>query len=136
MIDLKKMLTKILVNLNRLNSRITYTTAFSSYAYQGTKSNEWEYIGKSITVPSGHRYLLRLEQGWASGKPIGLGVHHTNDLSGANAIPRYGSIESADGVLSTPAFLLAPATYYVYTKRATVPSQANNYFCYFIDITL
>ena len=134
MIDIKKMLTKILTNLNTLNNRITYTTIFSAYDYKGTKSNEWEYIGKTFTVPSGHAYLVRFDQTYASGKPIGLGIHNANNLSGATAIPRYGSVESSDGVQCSPLFYLTAGDYYMYTKRATVPTSANRYYCYAIDM--
>lgn len=116
-------------------NRITVKTIFQDYEYNGTTANGWEYINKSIVVPSGHLYLTRIDASYASGRPIGIGVHTAVNTSGT-IIPSRGSIESSNGVTTTPVFYLTAGTYYVYVKRASIPTLANKHSAYALDIIL
>ena len=107
-------------------------TIFSGHNYKATSTN-WEYIGKSFTVPNDSVYLVRLNCGWQSGKPIGLGIHTANALDSAG-YPNMANYENSSGVSNTPTFLLYPATYYVFAKRASIPSSANVHAAYAVQI--
>lgn len=134
MISMKKMLTKILVNLKTLNGRVTRKWLYTEYSFKGTKANEWEYIGKSITVPSGHVYFVRFQTNYASGRPLGVGVHSNSTGSGTGFYPYQGVAECSDGMNISPVFMLTPSTYYVYYKRATIPNTANTHHAYCVDV--
>lgn len=112
----------------------TVRTVVNTKAYQGTKSNAWEYVGASFTVPSGHYYLVVAIQGYASGRPIGIGLGTATDQNP----PIYiATSSSTSETLYRGTFLLTGnSTYYLFTKRATVPTQTNNYNVYAIDFDL
>lgn len=112
----------------KIHNNITQITG----TYKATTANTWEYTGKSFTVPSGHMYLVKLQLGWASGKPIGVGVHTSTNVSG---FPSWHFADS-EGVYNAPVFLLYAGTYYLFEKRATVPSLTNTYWINAIDFLL
>lgn len=128
MLDVKKLLTKM------LNRMATYKTLFTNHQFKATTTS-WEYIGKTITVPTGHIYLVLLMVGWASGRPIGIGLNAASTI-GAPGFPERGYIENTNGVYWSPTFFLTAGTYYVFCKRATVPTANNPHHAYAIDIPI
>ena len=112
----------------------TLRTVVPTTAYKGTKSNAWEYVGASFTVPNNHLYLVVCIQDYASGRPIGIGLGTATDQSP----PIYiATSSSTSETLYRATFLLtANQTYYVFTKRATVPTATNNYTVYAIDLNV
>lgn len=103
----------------------------SSKTYQGTKSNAWEYVGQSITVPSGHYYIVLAIQTYTAGRPIGIGLGTATDQNP----PIYIATSSGSSeTLYRGTFLVSAGTYYLFTKRAAVPSAVNTYNVWAIDI--
>ena len=122
MLNIKKLLTKILKRLP------TYTIPINGATYTGTTSNAWEYVGKSITVASGHVAIVTCVQNYSSGRPMGIGLG-TN----ASANPPLYFAQHATESVYRATFMLTAGTWYLYTKRATVPSAANSYHIYKLD---
>lgn len=106
---------------------------FVNHAYKGTAANTWQYIGKSFTVPAGHAYLVFLTAAWNTGRPTGIGLNSTNGTISTS--PDLGYVENDNGLANrTPMLYVSNGTYYVYCKRATVPTTTNNHSAYAIDI--
>lgn len=99
--------------------------------YQNATANAWEYVGLSVTVPTGHRYLVRCTQGWNSGKPLGMALH-----SATSGHLTYTHESANDAVMGTPTYMLDSGTWYLFTKRATVATAANVYAMTIADIDL
>lgn len=99
--------------------------------YKNTTANAWEYVGLSITVPTGHRYLVRCTQGWNSGKPIGMALH-----TATSGMLTYTHESANDAVMGTPMYMLDSGTWYLFTKRATVATAANIYAVTILDVDL
>ena len=118
--DLIGQVTSMAQQLSELAAKVTLKTLVSSLRFQGTKSNAWEYTGISFTVPAGYRYITRVYQTYSSGKPLGIGVGTANNLT----IP---NIATQGDYVTMGTYILTPATYYVYTMRATVPIATNAY---------
>lgn len=101
--------------------------------YKATATNVWEYIGTSITVPSGHMYIGKYDVGWNSGKPIGMGFHTSSSITSPYDAPRYavtnGSLAVYDGT-----FALNPGKWYAFEMRSNIPGSANPHTFYYIDI--
>lgn len=119
-----------------LNSQITdhlksHTVTLGSYGQ--TTANAWECTGLSIVVPSGHVYLCNVQQGFNTGKPLGIGMHDANTL-GASGIPLKSAYDP-DGLM-TGLFMVTNGTWYIYTKRATAASgtSVNNYYIRYFDL--
>lgn len=117
---------------NALNSKIadicTRKTLTKQYATQ--VADAWEYIGLSITVPSGHTYILNVTCDWQIGKPLGLAIGTSS--SGTPDI-RYES-NGTDSVMLTGAIFLQNGTYYVFAKRGAASQTQNNYTVTYLDI--
>lgn len=112
---------------------ITQMTQISG-SFKATAADTWQYNGGQFTVPSGHIYLVRPDLGWSSGKPVGVGLNFSTTI-GAPGFP-YFNVENANGFYNCPTFLCFPATYYMFEKRATVPTAANPYYINAIDINM
>lgn len=132
MLNTKKLLTKILQWI-KSTKRISTINVFVNHAYKATSAN-WEYIGKSFTVPAGEAYLAWIGCGFNSGRPIGAGFNGATTLTVWN-VPNRGYIENSNGVERTPLFYLTGgATYYVFVKRETTPNANNNHSVYAVRI--
>lgn len=95
--------------------------------------NTWEYIGYSLTIPSGHIYLLTFSTLWTSGQPSGLGINASQTLSGN--VPSY--MKEGDVIYDTGTVtLLGGNTYYFFSKRSTLPTVVNPYRIKYLDIAL
>ena len=105
-----------------------------NHPYQAITTG-WEYVGASFTVPSGHIYLVMLTAGWTTGKPIGLGINSSSSL-GSVGVPDYGFVENSSYAGRTPLLFLSQGTYFLFCKRATVPTGNNNHSAYAIDVTI
>jgi len=127
MLNMKKLMTKLLVAKAKI-PMVTWKSALVSNNYK-VSSTAWSYCNLSFTVPVGHIYLASGYAGWSSGKPVGVGIHTASTL-GNEGYPRY-SVYDANGMMQTPYYVLPNGTYYLFEKRATVPS-ANNYHAIFV----
>lgn len=105
-----------------------------SISYKATAANTWEYTKLSFTIPSGHQRLVRPWVGWNSGKPTGVGFE-TSTSMGTKGFPTY-NFENANGFYTPPVFLLPAGTFYLFEKRASVPTSANTDYVSFIDFNL
>lgn len=105
------------------------TKTFASGSFKGTVANAWEYTGTTLTVPSGHIYLVYMVPGFSTGRPLGAGLHTSNTIAASVGAPYYRaeSVNTSDATSRTPLFLLGPGTYYYFEKRATVPTAANSH---------
>lgn len=122
------MLDKILsFVVTRLASLRTKT--FASGSFKGTVANDWEYTGTTLTVPSGHIYLVYMVPGFSTGKPIGAGLHTSDTIPTAYGAPifRAESENASDAIGRTPLFVLGSGTYYYFEKRASVPTGSNSH---------
>ena len=108
--------------------------AQKSISFKATAANTWQYTGLSFTIPSGHQYLTRVWEDWNSGKPIGVGFE-TSTAIGTKGFPTY-NFENANGFYTPPVFLLPAGTFYLFEKRATVPTSANTDYVSFIGFNL
>lgn len=99
-------------------------------SYAQTTANAWENTGITIVVPSGHVYVGMLTSGYSSGRPLGIAVDRSANPSG-NMMEQ--SAESANGQYSVSVFLY-PGTWYIFTKRASVATSANNYYFRYVDM--
>lgn len=106
--------------------------AQKSISFKATAANTWQYTGLSFTIPSGHQYLVRPYIGWNSGKPTGVGFE-TSTSMGTNVPPTY-IFENANGFSTPPVFLLPAGTFYLFEKRASVPTVANTDYVSFVDL--
>lgn len=111
--SIKQLLTRILDRLPKLISQtVTYTNS-------GT---DWEYIGLTFTVPANHIYVVRVNSGWSTGRPTGLGVHSSASL-GSLANP--ASCQLVAGAWLSPAWIFVAGTYYVFVKRESVGTNTS-----------
>ena len=117
-----------------LNDKITSigTLHYITLGNYQNSTTDWEYTGLTVTVPAGHFYVGLLITGYSAGKPIGVGIHSATTLSGN--IPSQSNTDS-NGVYSCPV-LITPGTWYVFTKRATVPSTTNGHNFRYIDFAV
>ncbi len=99
--------------------------------YKNTTANAWEYVGISIIVPTGHRYLVRCTQGWNSGKPLGLGLH-----TATSGILTFTHESANDAVMGTPMYMIDSGTWYLFTKRGSVATAENVYSVEILDVDL
>lgn len=116
---------------------VKQVTPVSSHSFKGTVANAWEYIGASFTVPAGHIYVVQLQTNFASGKPLGIGLNSSTSISSAYGFPDLTCCESANGCNRGTAVLSGGTngmTYYVFCKRAAVPSTANIHTVAGLDI--
>lgn len=92
-------------------------------SYANTTSDAWEKTTLSVTVPTGHYYLIYLNSGWSNGRPIGLGLGGSSDT-----VPnRYFETTSSDAMYNTPIFLVEAGTYYLFVKRGGTGLNAYSY---------
>lgn len=99
-----------------------------------TNSNQgWRlHSSLSVTVPSGHVYIVQAQTTFVSGKPTGIGFHTTTTLSQTTPITFYGD---GTNYCAMGTFMLTPGTWYLCDCRATAPSQANAYYVRGLDVT-
>ena len=102
----------------------TAVHTFASVAYQATTTN-YEYVGAYVTVPSGYVYLCWFQAGYSTGAPSGIAICNSNNTCNASTIIYEQIPQSPLWGRSTPAYFLTAGTYYLWAKRATVPSGTN-----------
>lgn len=113
---------------------VSYISNYTLGSFKNTAANAWQYTNLSFTVPNGHFYSIRIGAGWNSGRPTGIGVNYgTTSLAGD--IPAYSN-ENTNGVYSMSADMLGPGTYYIFDKRATVPTLDNNVYFTAMDYVI
>lgn len=100
-----------------------------NWAFKATAANTWQYTGKSFTVPSGYLYLANIYLGFSSGNPTGMGIH-----TASSGTPRWR--QEATGIQQSPTWTLGAGTYYIFERRASVPSTANTLYMGYIVIDL
>ena len=105
--SIKALLTRI---LGRLPAMISDSV---NYTNSGTG---WEYIGLSFTVPANHMYLVRMNVGWTTGQPNGIGIHSSNSLGN---LTNPASCSLVSGSWLSPAWIFPQGTYYVFVKRGS-----------------
>ena len=107
-------------------------TAMHTFAYVNYKATttNYEYVGISVTVPSGYVYLVYFIAGYSTGAPTGIAICNSSTTCSAATViyehlptsPLYGR--------NTPAYFLSAGTYYMWAKRASVPSSENGHAAY------
>ena len=128
MLNIKKTLTQLIKHVPTYNS-------VTAWNYMATSTN-WEYTGKSFTVPTNHVWLVNVRGAFSSGRPIGMGVHNANTVTASGPVWCISSPDTSTSVNWTPTFLLQAGTYYVFCKRASVPTATNQHMMNYIDIPL
>ena len=125
---LDKILSFIAEKLARLITCLT-NKVFINGQYQATAANAWQYTGLSVTVPSGHNYLVEMIPGYSTGRPIGIGLNDAQTISNAHNAPMYRveAIRSGESIVRTPYFLLTPGTWYLFDKRESTPTTKNTF---------
>lgn len=111
-------------------------TLVSAHSFKGTTANAWEYVGASFTVPIGHTYVVFMQAGYASGKPLGIGINSSSSTLTLGS-PDKGFLESANGCNRGIAIVpggTAGADCYLFCKRGGVPQSANEHYAWAIDI--
>ena len=125
---LDKILSFIAEKLARLITCLT-NKIFINGQFQATAANTWQYTGLSITVPSGHNYIVEMLPGYSTGRPIGIGLNDSQTISGAHNAPIYRAeaLRTGESVVRSPFFLLTPGTWYLFDKRESVPTTKNSF---------
>ena len=100
--------------------------------FKGTKSNEWEYTGLSFSIPSGCWAIVQCYQNYVAGRPIGIGIDTNSSINPPKSM--NVSTGTSEACYSGTFLVGGGATYYIYTKRATVPTAANTYTVNYIQI--
>lgn len=115
--------------------RIPIFKLVASGSMANSVANQWFYTTLQFTVPAGHTYLVRVNAGYNTGKPIGLGLHNSTTVSAATGAP----IMAVEGSYTSysPVWLVNEGTYYVFCKRAgSSGSNKNNYLVHALDFKI
>jgi len=105
----------------------------ASSSYKATSTN-YEYVNVTFTVPTGCTYLVWMMAVYSSGGPVGIILtNSTAAPSAANTVHKF-EWESTNAVGKSPALMLVAGTYYMWVKRASVPSSANNHYVYGVTL--
>jgi len=87
-----------------------------------------EYVNTSFTVPAGALYLVFLFAGYSSAAPMEIALTtSTATPSAANCVYK-GDTSGMQG--RSPAILLTQGTFYMWVKRASVPTADNTHWVY------
>ena len=118
--------------LNSKNANLAMRQLASS-SYKASSTN-YEYVNVTFTVPTGCTYLVWLTAVYTSGAPIGIALTtNSNAPSSANTVG-FWEWSSSFTAGKTPVMMLVQGTYYMWAKRATVPTSANNHFAYGVKL--
>lgn len=113
-----------------------FISLYSGATFANNAAETWAYTGMSVTVPSGHYYLLQIYALWNNGKPTGVGLHTSTSLTspysyGAPVMNQTCAISGASAGIGT--FLVNPGTWYIFEKQATASTNNNTYYVRGID---
>ena len=126
--SIKQLLTQILKRIPQ------YSNPVSGTAYTTATANAWENTGISVTVPSGHLYLVHVRAVYQNSRPIGIGFHAASTFGAYNA-PQY-NVQSpiANETIEKAGFILTSGTHYLFTKRTETGS--NTHYLYILDFNI
>lgn len=114
--------------VKNLASRLTNVQSVGG-SFTGTKSNEWEYTGYSLTVPFKHVYLIWGSVGWGDTTPKGVALSTSDQYTWFSTMS-----ENTSGILmfNTASIIRTSGTVYLWEKRYS--AGTNNDSIYYIDL--
>lgn len=121
-------ITTLTNTLNTMSVNLAHQT-LASGSYKASTTN-YEYTGVHFTLPSGSTYLIRAAAAYNNGAPIGVAICNSSTTCSASTVIYVHETTTALPCGGTPVYLMVAGTYYLWVKRATVPTGANDHYIY------
>ena len=126
------------ININGTNTSIyskdpIWVTKISNTSITATSANTWFYTNQSITVPTGHIYLVQVYVNYSNTKCLGLGMHTASTFSQYYNSPFYHMVSaSTSDHLGVASFMLnGGTTWYCWLKYAG--ANSNTVYIRYLD---
>lgn len=104
---------------SELKQSLTLKT-YGSVNYQATSIN-YEYTGLTFTIPTGKTAIVNVNSLYVSGKPTGIIIAISSTNYNSNVTALENATIGVQGLMA----MLTSGTYYIWDRRASIPSATN-----------